>query len=1099
MSETIKLYIACHKQDTRLPDNSLTHPIQVGSALAPEAFSGMIQDDSGLNISDKNRSYCELTAQYWAWKNDCADYYGFLHYRRYFNFSHTQFPIRHEPFIFGDVVFDKNDRESLSQIEFDEARIREVVLAHDFIAPEPIATPDGASVYDQYRLSVGHHIEDFDIVLSIVKHKYPQIWKSAQKYLAQNKLYVCNMFVMRKDIFDSYCTFLFDVLAQHELLSDIEHYSPVARRVSGYLGERLCGIYLTYLFDSGYDGVELQRVYFKNTDSDELCVSVDPSANERVLGRVEFGDITRGNGCIYCSLSLSNDRVRPSSPSFSVASKTSDGRSVPAKVVITDDGVPVLVLPVLDADQLATVSVVVDGQLLFRGSHLFGARTTALISKKNTLLRNTSACSIRNCDKLPLEGDVLVRVDRVIPDGEDRDLVQGRVIVPLVACRSASEFIHIVVLNSLGAEINLGDWVCMGDHVVPDANDSSLLARVVDFSISVSKTDSFCLWARFPDSAVNDGFQNLYGGSVSDFRQFWLGSTSAASNERDYDPWFRERHRSSQQELAWQRMRKFSIAPSFSIVVPLYHTPIKFLNEMVDSVLFQTYGNWELILVNSTPDDTELTAAVALITSGDKRVKSIVLDSNFGITENTNYGIEAATGDFVCFLDHDDLLEPDALYWYADAISSCDYIDMLYCDEDKLLDATFCQPFFKPNWNPDLLIAMNYVCHFLAVRRSVLDVLELPGREYDGSQDWHMTFRIGEMARAVHHVPRVLYHWRIHSNSTAASADQKEYTLDSSRLSVESHLSRCGIDGKVAESPLVPRRFVFEADLSEEPLVSIVIPNMDNIKVLNRCLLSIAKKTTYRNYEVVIVENNSCQSATFEYYKEIQQFDERIRVVYLEGLDGFNFSKIVNFGVSESLGDYILLLNNDTQVITEDWIERLLSAIMLPGVGAVGARLLFPDATIQHAGVTFGHDGPCHIGYLRSSRDYGNMESMMNLRDVSAVTGACLLTTRDVYKRVQGFDEELSVNYNDVDFCLKVVDEGFRVVYCPLAQLYHYESVSRGSEKRGAKAIRFRKEKGMFMLKWPHIFEEGDPMGNPNLEAGDVYERIKWSCPVKGW
>lgn len=336
----------------------------------------------------------------------------------------------------------------------------------------------------------------------------------------------------------------------------------------------------------------------------------------------------------------------------------------------------------------------------------------------------------------------------------------------------------------------------------------------------------------------------------------------------------------------------------------------------------------------------------------------------------------------------------------------------------------------------------------------------------------------------------MLYHWRVHSQSTAARADQKDYTLDSSRLSVETHLERCGIKGKVVDSPLMPRRFKVDYSLGDHPLVSIIIPNKDAVPVLHNCLSSIRKFTTYDNYEIVIVENNSVDPFTFEYYEMAQQDDPHVRVVKLEGMTSFNFSRIINFGAEQAQGDYYLLLNNDTEVITPNWIEELLGPCMREDVGITGAKLLFPDNTIQHAGISFGPDGPGHL-YYQMSRNYpGNFEATMLARDLGAVTGACLMVSKEAFDKVHGMTEELAVNYNDVDFCLKVIREQLRVVFVPTAELHHYESVSRGSDASGEKAIRFKKERGKFMSRWPEAFTVKAPFENPNLQFGIIYQTL---------
>ncbi|KFI93902.1 glycosyltransferase, group 2 family protein [Bifidobacterium saguini DSM 23967] len=1082
MSEDIKLFVSCHKPGTHIPENNLLEPIQVGSALSASRMPNMLHDDDGESISQKNRSYCELTGQYWAWKNTDADYYGFLHYRRYFNFSDTEYPIHHEPFIFGDVTFDRNDKETLQRIDFDEETMRRVITAHDFIAPEPIEAMEKTTVYEQYRDSFGHHIEDLDTVMDIIRLKYPDIWPSAQKYLNQTKVYVCNMFVMKRELFRTYSEFLFDVLATHEQLRDISHYTPVARRVSGYLGERICGMYLTYLYDKGYNGINLQRVYFRNTDEQQHAATT--SNAPRNAEKLQLTPIVRGPGKIYAGLQA--EGLKPNWK-FKVSSISSDGKPLPAKIVPTGTK-PVLVLPIVAHDQTTSVQATDDAH----NNHVFAditinRRMAQLQSVANRFLHN-DAGSIRNCDKQLLESDARVSADALINNLDGTEIIHGHVSIPLMHEGNPNDYVNIIALDGLGNHLSTEDWICMGEELSDDASLPGLRIRKVSFSLRIPRSDTFIIWVQFPDSDHQDAFLCSLPAQTQALRNLWARQTEPACAAGDYDKWFRSRQRATVGELMAQRHARFTIKPKYSIIVPLYKTPIPFLRAMANSVVKQTYPNWELLLVNASPEEQELSEVVDKLCAQDKRIQHITLQKNQGITLNTNEGIKLATGDFLCFLDHDDVLEPDALFCYTRAVNEHPDTDMLYCDEDKLDNGKYREPFFKTEWNPDLLLGMNYVCHFLTVRKSIMDTLDLPGKEYDGSQDWHMTFRIGEKARYVHHEPRVLYHWRVHSQSTAARADQKDYTLDSSRLSIETHLERCGIKGEVVDSPLMPRRFKVNYALGNHPMVSIIIPNKDAVSVLHNCLSSIRKLTTYDNYEVVIVENNSEDPFTFKYYEMAQQLDPHVRVVTLEGMESFNFSRIINFGASQAKGDYYLMLNNDTEVITPNWIEELLGPCMREDVGITGAKLLFPDNTIQHAGISFGPDGPGHL-YYQEPRNYpGNFEATMLARDLGAVTGACLMVSKDAFDKVHGMTEELAVNYNDVDFCLKVLREKLLVVFIPTAELHHYESVSRGSDASGKKAIRFEKERGEFMSRWPEAFTVKAPFENPNMQFGILYQ-----------
>ena len=1127
MSETpsadnIKIFVSCHKPVIHFPDNTLLQPIHVGAALSSIVIPGVQRDDDGDTISEKNKSYCELTGQYWAWKNTSADYYGFLHYRRYFNFTDTEFPEHQEPFIFGDVVFDRNDDQTLAKIGFNEDTMRKVITSHDFIAPTPVEALDHSTVYEQYQASAGHHIEDLDTCMAIIRQRYPKIWRSAKKYLSNTKVFACNMFIMKKEIFNDYCEFLFSVLAEHEQLRDISHYSAIGRRVSGYLGERLCGMYLQYLYDEGYDGINLQRVYFRNPNENGSTVN-DASEQQQSNRKIRLSHTTRGTGKVYSLIDI-DDTVEYDN--LTASSVSSLGDSLPVKITITDNG-PVLILPIIREQQTVTVYAKRSGKVLATGQFVISPRTTAAESRFNTLRRDTVASSIRRCDENLIPGDVQVHVEQIIPDLDGTDIVHGSVLIPVTGMHNdPREFVEVQALNDSGEAFNLAEWVCMGDLCDTSHAQPGLQVRRISYSLRVPSGSTFFVWAHFPDSDAQDGFRYCDAASAMRMRMQWELSTLPACQAGNYDSWFRNQHKSRPDELALQRKVTFETRPKFSIIVPLYKTPISFLKDMASSVLNQTYSNWELLLVNASSEDVQLNQAVSSLCESDKRIQEIRLPENQGITLNTNAGITAASGDFLCFLDHDDFLEPDALYWYTLAINKRPETGMLYCDEDKYDGGIYREPFFKPDWNPDLLLGMNYVCHFLTVRKSIMDTLDLPGKEYDGSQDWHMTFRIGEQAEYVHHEPRVLYHWRVHSNSTAQNAEQKSYTLDSSKLAVQTHLEREHIDADVEESPIAPRRFVVKyhlenshelaqqeekasADLSDveqsadfsleelthgEPLVSIIIPNKDSVPVLHRCLMSIRKYTTYHNYEIVVVENNSTDNNTFTYYDKIEHADARIRVVNDTDVHGFNFSHIVNFGARNARGDYFLLLNNDTEVITPNWIQELVGPCTRKDVGITGAKLLFPDDTIQHAGIACGPDGPGHMYYQMPYRKTGNFEATIVSRDVAAVTGACMMVSRKTFEEAQGYDEDLAVNYNDVDFCYRVRKTGKLVVFCPTAMLRHYESVSRGPETSGPKAIRFQKERGQLMERWPETFSvDSAPYTNPNFAFGNMYEVLNSS------
>ena len=510
---------------------------------------------------------------------------------------------------------------------------------------------------------------------------------------------------------------------------------------------------------------------------------------------------------------------------------------------------------------------------------------------------------------------------------------------------------------------------------------------------------------------------------------------------------------------------------------------------MAESVKSQSYANWELILVNASPDNQELKARVEQETARDNRIKSITLAENKGISENTNAGVAAASGDFVSFFDHDDILEPDLLFSYAEAIENNDNVDLLYCDEDKLMpDGKLAQPFFKPDFNIDLLRNNNYICHMLTIRKSLLDTLEPNTKEFDGAQDHNLTLRAVEKARNVHHVAKVLYHWRLSETSTAANADSKPYATIAGIKAVQNHLDRLGLNAKVEQARRPFTYKVTYAAPDSHPLVSIIIPTKDHADILDNCITSIVEKSTYDNYELVIIENNSTENTTFEYYDKLQaKYPAIVRLVTWE--HEFNFSKLMNFGVSHAKGNYLLLLNNDTEVITPNWIETMLGICAREDVGAVGAKLYYPDNTIQHAGlcVTGGVAG--HLCQSMPKDNWGYFALNDAQQDFSAVTAACIMTKRSEYEKVGGFTEDLQVAFNDVDFCLKLREINDLIVYTPEVELYHYESISRGVENNTDKQIRFHKEVAYMNYRWANYYVEGDPYMNPNFTVGEPGNR----------
>lgn len=660
-------------------------------------------------------------------------------------------------------------------------------------------------------------------------------------------------------------------------------------------------------------------------------------------------------------------------------------------------------------------------------------------------------------------------------EGIDNNVLRGAVTIPL---RDDNE-LRIKVLTQDMEEVNF-PYVVMGDSTmkVGSLYDNY---RQVQFSGPFPKEEQNYIFvlsdANHPEF---DGFDVLFADWYRTVRERTAEVMRNAQVDPGYGGWF-EAHRSSEGALLEQFEVNFETRPTFSIVVPLYNTPEDFFVEMVDSVRKQSYSSWELVLVNASPDNAVLRELVDRYASDDRRIKVVTLEDNLGISENTNAGIAQATGDFVSFFDHDDVLERDLLFEYALAVNKNPDTDVIYCDEDKLLpDGSFAQPFFKPDFNLDLLRSNNYVCHMLTVRRSLLDQLAPNTREFDGAQDHNLTLRASERARHIHHVAKVLYHWRISPTSTAGNAGTKSYASEAGLRAVREHLERCGLNAKVslADRPFT-YRVIYDVPASR-PLVSIIIPTKDHVDILSRCVDSIVKKSTYDNYEIVLVENNSTEEETFAYYDEVVAAHPGIvRVEYWPA--EFNFSKLMNIGRKCAHGEYLLLLNNDTEIITPGWIEIMLGLCARKDVGAVGVRLYYPDDTVQHAGVamTGGVATHLHKNLPRGVRGYFALDDSQ--QDLSVVTAACMMTSVEDFDSVDGFTEELAVAFNDVDYCLKLRERELLVVYTPEVELYHYESISRGAEDNDEKRIRFHREFAYMNYEWAPYYVKGDPYMNINL------------------
>ena len=557
-----------------------------------------------------------------------------------------------------------------------------------------------------------------------------------------------------------------------------------------------------------------------------------------------------------------------------------------------------------------------------------------------------------------------------------------------------------------------------------------------------------------------------------------FGKESVA--EGGYEAWL-ARHKVDKRTLRRQKHAAFAQKPLISIVIPLYCTPLPYLKELLESVRRQSYENWQLCLADGSPDDK----AKEFIEKHYGREKRIVyrkLEENGGISVNTNEAVALATGEYLMLCDHDDTLEPDALYEIVKAINDTG-ADVLYTDEDKVsMDGQhYFDPNFKPDFNLFRLRENNYICHIFVVKKSLTDETGLLRSEFDGAQDFDFILRCCEKAQKITHIPKVLYHWRCHMDSTAADPSSKAYAYEAGRKAVREHYQRLGIDAKV-EMTERPGWYRSHVKVQGNPLISVIIPNKDHTDDLELCLFSMTRKSTYRNYEILIVENNSEKEETFEYYKKLPDRYPKARVLTWE--KEFNYSAINNFAAKEAKGEYLLFLNNDVEILTPDWMEEMLQNCQQEDVAVVGAKLYYPDDTIQHAGVVLGLGGIAgHIMCRASREDPGYFGRMISVQEISAVTEACMMVKKSDFDAVGGLDETFQVAFNDIDLCMKFRAAGKKIIFTPYAELYHYESKSRGLEDTPEKQFRFDKEVKRFQEKWAQQLEMGDPYYSPNLSV----------------
>lgn len=886
----------------------------------------------------------------------------------------------------------------------------------------------------------------------------------------------------------------------------------------------------------------------------------------------------RGDGSFYAKLKIQDvwpgeqlcAQVSAVAPSVSTSTAASIPVSLPASIFPTDDPqIWVLQIPLLDAKEITIDVVSQDPAARHLGSITFNYEKIKWESRINYRLRKELCAEIRDYERGFTQNRYQPQIMRYL-EGDDSIIWRTR-----IRWQGSPETKpELQVLDGVGNPIAFTQYFFEFQESVDPDMPHALFVSIelpVDqryFTLVASdprqgagedatsdpkqgagedvasdpKQDAGENATSDPSGQIQPGFCAINPGAYEAFKyETWKYMKDARADDAAYQQWFKT-HCATKDELARQRSHQFAHEPLISVIVPCFNSQERYLKELLDSVLAQSYSHWELLLVDATCAISDVPAKCAeeygRKLDQPSAIRHLSLGGEGNIVTNTNYGIEQAHGEFVAFLDHDDLLEPDALYHYVEAINNHPNATLLYCDEDLFEKAgTYIQPAFKSKINVDLLYSHNYVTHFLMVRRAALLEEGLSDDAVSGAQDYDVTLKMVRRALAssstssnvtdssnlssstnlastnlanlpnlplealddqLIHIPRILYHWRIHEESTSTgNKDVKPYAERAGQIALQRHLDARNIAACVetTDTPFVYRvRYALPAADTphpvDDPIVSIVIPSKDHVDVLDACITSIIERSTFSQFEIIVVENNSNNPETFEYYQRLPQYDPRVRVTQWPQKDGnFNYSALINFGASQAQGDYLLLLNNDTEVIMPDWIEEMVGYLQRPEVGVVGGKLYFRDHLTQHAGMEVGpFDAVVHVNQDFSSKREGYLAKAVRPGNFSSVTGACQMVSHSLFDELSGYDEALAVGFNDVDFCLRVQQAGYLVTFTPYAELYHYEFVSRGREVADpVKQARWEKERDLFMARWPEPFEHEDPYGNPNLKRNNAY------------
>lgn len=703
-------------------------------------------------------------------------------------------------------------------------------------------------------------------------------------------------------------------------------------------------------------------------------------------------------------------------------------------------------------------------------------------SRINYRVHPSESESIKTAERLAQLNRSAINITNIIPvDGEE--VIRGNVQTPYTDPSVDS----IRIYNSSLEPLPITPTRMGTPHIITPPQRNVPLIRV-DFSARVpgSLVNKIICYDDETD-ATHCAFLVVDEGLHEHFVHAHKQLTDHAAVAPGYDAW-RKSHQASPDDLAIQWASTFQDEPLISVITVVSQNEVSQLAEMLESMQGQTYGKWEHVLVNTVPENEAITHVLRESAAKDQRIRIVDFEHASEIAQAVNVGIEACRGTFVGFLGQRGCLEPNALYECVDAYESEPTIDVIYTDEDVVTASGYQEPCFKPDFSLFFFRETNYIGNFLVIRKSLFNQIDCSGQPTEPAFRRQLLLACADKAQHIHHIPQVLYSTRAANDQSAETGETGQTPNEAERQVVEKHLANRGVAAAV-ESTSTSGKFHIRYEVEGTPRVSIIIPNKDNSSILKNCIDSILDKTHYSNFEIIIVENNSTENETFEFYQQLEKLDDRIKVVTWEGT-GFNFATINNFGVEKSSGEYLLFLNNDTEIITPDWLSILLGLCQQPEVGAVGAKLLYPDMLIQHAGVVVQGIGAGHLALNLPGNTPGYLNTICSTHEVSAVTGACTMVERAIFNEVGGFDERYAVAFNDVDLCMKIREAGKLVLYTPLVELIHYESLSRGYETSKAHWVRFQKETMLLRYKWSNQFLFGDPYSNVNLDPYSVYHAL---------